>query len=72
MGIHFGSDDGTEEGELKFDLIGVDAPESRNAFKKKLVIMVKNQKLYLTNLLKSKRVKLEYDVVNYRPIWKNT
>jgi micrococcal nuclease len=54
---------GTEEGE-KIRLIGVDAPESRNAFKKKIGYYGKESKTYLTNLLKSKRVKLEYDVVN--------
>lgn len=54
---------GTEDGE-KIRLIGVDAPESRNAFKKKIGYYGKESKIYLTNLLKGKRVKLEYDVDN--------
>ena len=52
---------GTEKGE-KIRLIGVDAPESRNAFKKRQGHFGKEAKAYLTNLLKGKRVSLEYDV----------
>lgn len=52
---------GTSEGE-KIRLIGVDAPESKNVFKKKKGYFGTEAKEYLTNLLKGKRVKLEYDV----------
>ncbi len=52
---------GTDEGE-KIRLIGVDAPESRNVFKKKQGYFGTEAKEYLTNLLKGKHVKLEYDV----------
>lgn len=52
---------GTSEGE-KIRLIGVDAPESRNVFKKKQGYYGTEAKEYLTNLLKGKHVKLEYDV----------
>ena len=52
---------GTDEGE-KIRLIGVDAPESRKVFKKEEGYYGKESKIYLTNLLKGKRVKLEYDV----------
>ena len=52
---------GTSEGE-KIRLIGVDAPESKSVFKKKKGYFGKEAKEYLTNLLKGKHVKLEYDV----------
>ena len=52
---------GTEKGE-KIRLIGVDAPESRKTFKKEVGYYGNEAKEYLTNLLKGKRVKLEYDV----------
>ncbi len=52
---------GTEEGE-KIRLIGIDAPESKNVFKKKQGYYGKEAKEFLTNLLKGKRVRLEYDV----------
>lgn len=52
---------GTEEGE-KIRLIGVDAPESKNVFKKKQGYYGTEAKEYLTNLLKGKHVKLEYDI----------
>lgn len=51
----------TEKGE-KIRLIGVDAPESRKAFKKEVGYYGKEAKAYLTQMLKGKRVKLEYDV----------
>lgn len=51
----------TSEGE-KIRLIGVDAPESKNVFKKKKGYFGTEAKEYLTNLLKGKHVKLEYDV----------
>ena len=60
-GDTFWFDDGTPKG-IKIRLIGVDAPESRNAFKKVIGYYGKESKVYLTNLLKGKRVKLEYDV----------
>ena len=60
-GDTFWSYNGTDEGE-KIRLIGVDAPESRNVFKKKQGYFGIEAKEYLTNLLKGKRVRLEYDV----------
>lgn len=52
---------GTSEGE-KIRLIGVDAPESKSVFKKKKGFFGTESKEYLTNLLKGKHVKLEYDI----------
>jgi len=60
-GDTFWADDGTTKG-LKIRLIGVDAPESRNTFKKKVGYFGKEAKTYLTNLLNGKRVRLEYDL----------
>ncbi len=57
--IYNGTD--TDEGE-KIRLIGVDAPESRNVFKKQQGYYGTEAKEYLTKLLKGKHVKLEYDV----------
>jgi micrococcal nuclease len=54
---------GSKKGE-KIRLIGVDAPESRKTFNKEIGFYGKEAKLYLTKLLKGKRVKLEYDVVH--------
>lgn len=60
-GDTFWVDDGSEKG-IKIRLIGIDAPESRNVFKKKKGYYGKEAKVYLTNLLKGQRVKLEFDV----------
>ena len=43
-------------------LIGVDAPESRNAFKKKKAFFGDVSKHYLDSLLTGKKVRLEYDI----------
>ena len=43
-------------------MIGIDAPESRKSFKKQVGYFGKESKNYLTNLLKGKKVKLEFDV----------
>lgn len=48
--------------EEKIRLIGVNAPESRNSGKKKKEAFGEESKKYLTELLKNKRVKLEFDV----------
>jgi micrococcal nuclease len=60
-GDTFWADDGTSKG-LKIRLIGVDAPESRRSFKKKVGYFGKEAKTYLTNLLSGKSVRLEYDL----------
>jgi micrococcal nuclease len=52
---------GKNESE-KIRLIGVDAPESRNVFKKKQGYYGTESKAYLTKLLRGRYVKLEYDV----------
>ena len=49
------------EGE-KIRLIGVDAPESRKAFKKEVGFYGKESKEFLTNLLNGRKVKLDYDI----------
>ena len=60
-GDTFWIDDGTAKG-IKVRLIGIDAPESRKSFKKQVGYFGKESKNYLTNLLKGKKVKLEFDV----------
>lgn len=60
-GDTFWADDGSSKG-VKIRLIGVDAPESRNSFKKKVGYYGKESKVYLTKLLLGKRIKLVYDV----------
>lgn len=47
---------------LKIRLIGVDAPESRNVFKKKKQPYGLESKAYLTKLLNDQYVRLEFDV----------
>ncbi len=47
---------------LKIRFIGIDAPESRNAFKKKKQYYGKESKAYLTDLLQNRKVRLEFDV----------
>lgn len=51
--------------ELKVRLIGIDAPETRNRFKKKKGYYGEEAKDYLTALILDKEVKLEYDVNKY-------
>lgn len=63
-GDTFWVNDGTISGK-KIRLIGIDAPESRNSFKKKIGYYGKQAKIYLTNLLAGKSVKLEFDVDQY-------
>lgn len=60
-GDTFWADDGSEKG-VKVRLIGVDAPESRNVFKKKKGYYGKEAKAYLSNLFEGQSVRLEYDV----------
>jgi micrococcal nuclease len=47
---------------VKVRLIGVDAPESNNVFKKKIGYYGKEAKAYLTKMLSGKNVKLVCDV----------
>lgn len=63
-GDTFWVEDGSEKG-LKIRLIGVDAPESRNAFKKKKDPFGEVSKRYLADLIGDKRVRLRYDVSKY-------
>ncbi len=60
-GDTFWVDDGTAKG-IKIRLIGIDAPESRKSFKKEMGVYGKEAKMYLTQLLKGKKVRLVYDV----------
>src|SRR5665648_371635 len=60
-GDTFWVDDGSEKG-LKIRLIGVDAPESRNAFRKIVGYFGKESKQYMISLISGKKVRLEYDV----------
>lgn len=54
--------DNLQPGGLKIRFIGIDAPESRNAFYKKKQFYGKESKEFLTNLLKDQKVRLEFDV----------
>ena len=60
-GDTFWADNGTEGG-FKVRLIGVDAPESRNAFNKKKGFYGEEAKAYLASLLQGKSVLLVSDV----------
>lgn len=60
-GDTFWADNGTQKG-IKIRLIGVDAPESRNSFRKVVGYYGKEAKAYLTKLLTGKKVKLVFDV----------
>ncbi|MEI6048889.1 MAG: thermonuclease family protein [Bacteroidota bacterium] len=60
-GDTFWVNDGSEKG-LKIRLIGVDAPESRNVFRKVVGYYGKESKQFMTTLLTGKKVRLEYDV----------
>ncbi len=63
-GDTFWIDNGTEKGE-KIRFIGVDTPESRKTFNKEVGYYGKEAKKYVENLLKGKKVRLEYDVDIY-------
>lgn len=60
-GDTFWIEDGSNEGK-KIRMIGIDAPESRNAFKKVKAHYGDKAKAYLENLLTGKKVRLEYDI----------
>lgn len=60
-GDTFWADNGTKKG-VKVRLIGVDAPESRNAFKKIVGYYGKEAKTYLTKMILDKKVKLVVDI----------
>lgn len=60
-GDTFWADNDTKAG-VKVRLIGVDAPESKNVFKKKIGYYGMEAKAYLTTLLSGKNVKLVCDV----------
>jgi micrococcal nuclease len=60
-GDTFWVDDGSPKG-LKIRLIGVDAPESRNVFKKVVGYFGKEAKQYMISLITGKNVRLEYDI----------
>jgi micrococcal nuclease len=60
-GDTFWINDGSSE-DTKIRLIGVDAPESRNSFKKVIGFYGKESKQYLSSLISGKYVRLEYDV----------
>jgi len=59
--------DNLQPGGLKIRFIGIDAPESRNAFKKKKQFYGKESKEFLTSLLKDQKVRLEFDVDSLDP-----
>lgn len=59
--------DNLQPGGLKIRFIGIDAPESRNAFKKKKQFYGKESKAYLIDLLKDQKVRLEFDVDSLDP-----
>lgn len=59
--------DNLQPGGLKIRFIGIDAPESRNAFKKRKQYYGKESKAYLTDLLKNQKVRLEFDVDSLDP-----
>jgi len=60
-GDTFWVDNGTEKG-LKIRFIGIDAPESRRMFNREIGYYGKEAKLYLTELLSNKKVKLVADI----------
>ncbi len=51
--------------ELKVRLIGIDAPETRNRFKKKKGYYGEEAKSFLTDMILNKYVKLEFDLDKY-------
>lgn len=60
-GDTFWVDNGTAKG-MKIRLIGIDAPESRNAFNKRIGYYGKESTAFMKQLLHGKRVKLVSDV----------
>lgn len=60
-GDTFWISDGSEKG-VKVRLIGIDAPESRKTGKKEVGYFGKESKIFLTDMIEGKRVRLEYDV----------
>jgi len=60
-GDTFWVDDGTAKG-VKIRLIGVDAPETRKSARKDVGYYGTEAKVYLSELIADKEVKLEYDV----------
>jgi micrococcal nuclease len=60
-GDTFWVDNGSVKG-LKIRLIGVDAPEARNVFKKVAGYYGKESTQFMTSLISGKKVRLEYDV----------
>lgn len=60
-GDTFWVDNGTEKG-LKIRFIGIDAPESRRMFNREIGYFGKEAKVYLTQLLTDKKVRLASDV----------
>jgi len=63
-GDTFWVDDGSEKG-MKIRLIGIDAPEPRNTGTRPKGFFGAESTSYLQNLLKGKKVRLEYDVARY-------
>jgi len=63
-GDTFWVDDGSEKG-MKIRLIGIDAPEPRNTGTRPKEFFGAESTSYLQNLLKGKKVRLEYDVARY-------
>lgn len=63
-GDTFWIDDGSLKG-LKIRLIGIDAPESRNSGQKLKGFFGEESTEYITSLIGSRKVRLEYDVTRY-------
>jgi micrococcal nuclease len=63
-GDTFWVDDGSEKG-LKVRLIGIDAPEPRNTGTRPKGYFGAESTIYVQQLLKNKKVRLEYDVSRY-------
>lgn len=63
-GDTFWIDDGSPKG-LKIRLIGIDAPEARNSGQKLKGFFGEESTEYITSLIGSRKVRLEYDVTRY-------
>lgn len=63
-GDTFWIDDGSPKG-LKIRLIGIDAPESCNSGQKMKGFFGEESTEYITSLIGSRKVRLEYDVTRY-------
>ena len=63
-GDTFWVDDGSEKG-LKIRLIGINAPEPRNTGTRPKGFFGTESTIYLQELLKGKKIRLEYDVSRY-------